>query len=106
MVRRAHHDSEFQPQRIILDPSLRIPPEAKVVQSGTTIVTAQSDVSGDLSKRGVHVASVPLSGGSFDWPRLWEALPGVTSILVEGGPETWRRFKEAGMMDEEVILTQ
>jgi riboflavin biosynthesis pyrimidine reductase len=54
---------------------------------------------------------VPVSQKSFDWPKLWKALTtpqddfyGISSILIEGGPATWKIFRDAKMIDEEVTL--
>ena len=52
-----------------------------------------------------------MKNSSFDFNFLFKILTttkddfnGITSILVEGGAKTWKIFKEAGMVDEEVIL--
>jgi len=84
-----------------------------------------------LRKRGVRVEEVPLRDGHFDLPSLWKALTrptiqsparpvagsdgfgqatssgdfhGIASILIEGGAKTWQSFREAGVIDEEVVL--
>lgn len=80
-----------------------------------------------LKERGVRVIqvagkqnhSIPNQSGmlpaehsaSFDWQSLWQALAtpsgafhGISSILVEGGPRTWEMFRNARMLDEEVML--
>ena len=88
------------PTPIIFDPDLRIPIDAKVVREGTIIITvAEPKPIGDAT-----VVQIPKNGDYFDWEILWSKLPGISSILVEGGPTTWSAFKEAGLVDEEVIL--
>jgi diaminohydroxyphosphoribosylaminopyrimidine deaminase/5-amino-6-(5-phosphoribosylamino)uracil reductase len=81
-----------------------------------------------LEKRGVRIMTMPhnrnhniLNNRSgylpaaypshFDWQSLWKALTtpsgdfhGISSILVEGGPRTWEMFRDAQMVDEEVML--
>lgn len=111
--------------RIILDPHLRIPIDAKVVTpplaDGTIILrkeieeTEESDETEEtlkiLEERGVRIMTVPYRKNVFDWEALWQALitpdgdfHGITSILVEGGPKTWKIFRDAGIVDEEVVL--
>ncbi len=112
----------FHPLRIILDPHLRIQLTARIVsddrRSETIIVHAppvtreQEDVWRELTKRGVMLREVPVEKQCFDWTMLWQALTepsggyhGLTSILVEGGQRTWDAFRQAGMVDEEISLT-
>lgn len=108
-----------QPYRIILDPSLNTPLESRVVTDAyahrTIIVTDPKLASGskakDLVSKGVRIFPVPIVSGRFVWNELWKAFiepkrdfHGIASVLVEGGRKTWEMFKEAGMVDEEVIL--
>ncbi|MDD5040800.1 MAG: bifunctional diaminohydroxyphosphoribosylaminopyrimidine deaminase/5-amino-6-(5-phosphoribosylamino)uracil reductase RibD [Candidatus Peribacteraceae bacterium] len=106
------------PLRIILDPHLRIPLTARVVgeplAAGTMVVVAPgSDPAKrqELLERGVRIAEVPLSAVFFDLPILWSALTtpvrdfhGIASVLIEGGAKTWQSFRDAGAVDEEVVL--
>ena len=103
------------PIRIILDPNLRIPLEAKVVGEGTIIVKEAKEAKEDkeakeekLKEKGCTVLSIPVINNHFDWNALWEILSTLNSqlstILVEGGPKTWEAFKASNLIDEEVIL--
>jgi|TARA_B100001964_G_scaffold240219_1_gene309502 diaminohydroxyphosphoribosylaminopyrimidine deaminase/5-amino-6-(5-phosphoribosylamino)uracil reductase len=76
-------DTSFQPIRIVLDPNGRMPKDSKLLGSNTRIIDY-----------------------SFELKDLLQSLAkeGIMSILVEGGARTWRGFKEAGVVDEEVIL--
>lgn len=111
----------LQPYRIVLDRTLRIPIDARVVTDDhrdrtiiihAPIVDHDMDLSASrLRQQGVRLIEVPMSGEAFDWQSLWNALitpegeyHGLTSILVEGGAMTWEMFKKAGMVDEEVTL--
>jgi diaminohydroxyphosphoribosylaminopyrimidine deaminase/5-amino-6-(5-phosphoribosylamino)uracil reductase len=102
----------FNPLRIVLDPKCRVPLNAKIIDEGTCIVTAQdSEVPSELRERGVQVLRIPFDGKQFDFCALWEALTtpkgdffGITSVLVEGGRRTWERFRQADCIDEDVIL--
>ncbi len=99
--------------RIILDPSLKIAPTARVVRNGTIIIASSPDQkkAKELEKHGVRILDIPTKKNMFDWEVLWKVLTapkddfhGISSILVEGGAKTWEIFKKAGMVDEEVTL--
>lgn len=118
------------PWRIVLDPNLRIPLSARIVndehREKTIVVCGPAAVrssDSELRKRGVTVLRVPTTNGIFVWQYLWDALihhrpapksqtsrlatqtfVGVTSILVEGGFRTWQAFRDAGMVDIDVTL--
>lgn len=109
------------PYRIVLDPHLKLPLNARIVTDdyrGKTIIVhapivtrEAEDAMMELVKRGVMLREVPMETDSFDWGKLWVALTapsddfhGITSVLVEGGPKTWEVFRSSGMVDEEVIL--
>ena len=108
-----------QPYRIILDPSLNTPIESKVVAdeyaARTIIVTDLQLASGskakDLTAQGTQIVPVAMKDGEFIWSDLWRALTeprgefhGIASILVEGGRKTWEIFKDAGIVDGEIVL--
>ncbi len=161
---------QYQPWRIILDPHLRIPIDARLItndrRSRTMILHCSQSPDVDQSKAenirssGVRVVSVDMRDGRFDWDHLWRVLTtpeeisleagsisssrsrdvasrsatrcppaarlpdrqgragrccgdrgvresgsfGLTSMLVEGGKRTWELFRNARMVDEEVIL--
>ncbi len=106
------------PYRIVLDPMLRIPFTARVVNDDhvtrTIIVCALeagSATKSELRSRGAQVIECPMHQGDFDFSALWRLLItpkdlfyGISSILVEGGPKTWDAFWKAGMVDEEITL--
>lgn len=107
-------DDVTGPWKIILDPTLRIPIAANVVASRTIIVT-RPDVDETktiaLRGKGARVLHVPLANDSFEWKSLWDILitpaddfHGIASLLVEGGPTIWKYFRDAKVVDEEVLL--
>ncbi len=109
--------NSVSPLRIILDPHGRIPHEAKVVTDSqnmnTIIVHSLDDTTAlnDLKERGNRLVYIPMMETSFDLQALskflvtpTEGWNGITSVLVEGGATTWRTFKAAGLVDEEVTL--
>lgn len=111
----------YQPWRIILDRTLRIQPDARVVTDDyrhRTIIVHGAIVDHDMNmtydylrEQGVRLIEIPIIDDVFDWDALWQALispdhdyHGLTSILIEGGAKTWEMFTQAGMVDEEVML--
>ena len=112
----------FQPLRIVLDPDLRIPLSAKIVNGeigkGTMIVRKGAEDSAESSEkvkelqdRGVHIVRIPMNAGVFDMEALLCVLTtptvdfyGITSILVEGGKTTWDAFSKGNLVDCEVSL--
>lgn len=112
---------DYQPWRIILDSDLRIPQNAKVVTDDhklKTIIIHRKDLQEGMNSKmesiklsGVKLVSVSSDHSGFLWEDLWKALAtpegdfqGITSILVEGGARTWKKFKKSGCVDEEVVL--
>ena len=104
--------------RIILDASLRIPTDSKVLQmllKGRTIIVTSPDAdlkkAEKLAESGVRIIPVEYKNGRFDWLSLWGKLTtpdgefhGISTILLEGGPKTWEIFRNEKMVDEEVIF--
>ncbi len=59
-----------------------------------------------LTAAGAEVIPVASSPEGVSLPGVMVKLAerGVTRLLVEGGPEIWRSFAEAGLVDEAVVL--
>lgn len=112
---------DLHPWRIILDRTLRIPPDARVITDDhrhhTIIVHApivDHDMELSLSQiqeKGVRLLEVPVNDDVFEWNALWQALTatsstyaGMTSLLVEGGRRTAQTFRQSLMFDEDVCL--
>ena len=88
-----------QPLRIVLDRTLRIPPDAKVLNDGeeTILVHIQPD------SRGV---ALPAGDGGADLNALLDHLGdrGIQELLVEGGPIVWKQFLDEGLVDRAIII--
>jgi diaminohydroxyphosphoribosylaminopyrimidine deaminase/5-amino-6-(5-phosphoribosylamino)uracil reductase len=109
-------------KRIILDADLRTPLSATVTGDeharDTIIVCSDQCENADvrekirvLEGRGVLVLRIPVEHRAFQWAPLFHALAtpssdfhGISSLLVEGGPQTWQAFREGGFVDEEITL--
>jgi diaminohydroxyphosphoribosylaminopyrimidine deaminase/5-amino-6-(5-phosphoribosylamino)uracil reductase len=95
------------PLRIILDPKLRIPLQAKVLTDGkakTLVVTMRSSAKkkrGLLEGRGAEVLVLPDDGGRFAWKRVLGELGrrGLNALLIEGGAEVSASVLRSGAVD-------
>jgi diaminohydroxyphosphoribosylaminopyrimidine deaminase / 5-amino-6-(5-phosphoribosylamino)uracil reductase len=103
--------ADRSPVRVVLAPNCNIPAEAHIFQTERPPVWI---VCGDSSKgahlfgrRGVRIFDIGASPGgvlNLKLVLMRLAAEGVTRLLVEGGPTTWRGFLEAGLADEVVIM--
>ncbi|MFA5950505.1 MAG: bifunctional diaminohydroxyphosphoribosylaminopyrimidine deaminase/5-amino-6-(5-phosphoribosylamino)uracil reductase RibD [Hyphomicrobium sp.] len=108
------------PIRIVLSNGLNIPFESRIVASAranpTWVIsadTADSERRAGLERHGVRVLGVRVladrrgSGAGLDVGDVAAKLAesGITRLLVEGGPATWRMFAASGMADEVVMFT-
>ncbi len=103
-VRAFQH--ERQPMRIVLDPHLRLPEEAKLLDTKTAptmIITASENREKikRLELMGVRVLLAPMKGGLLDLQELLRELyfMEVMHLLVEGGARTLTSFLKAGLFD-------
>jgi len=106
-----HRKGARQPLRIILDPSFRISPKAKVLdpqaESPCWVLVAPGKAAASkrarFQKLNVEILEVPIrKDGQFDLARLLNLLGqrGLTSLLVEGGPGSWTSFYRQRAFDE------
>ena len=102
------------PLRVILDPTLRIPTEAKVLagQGGarTLIATtpaADNDKQATLCGMGIELEVMPADGaGNVALPPLLKLLGerDITSVLVEGGAAVITSFLREGLADRVIAI--
>jgi diaminohydroxyphosphoribosylaminopyrimidine deaminase / 5-amino-6-(5-phosphoribosylamino)uracil reductase len=102
------------PLRIILDPTLRIPPEAKVLahQETARTVVATTPAAGEaklaaLRGTGIEVVVTPADeAGNVDLPALLKTLGqrDITSVLVEGGSAVITSFLRGGLADRVIAI--
>ena len=107
-----------QPWKIILDPELRIPLEARVIDEKCIVITnevhnakgSREEKEETLKEKGAIVFSMPMENNQCNLHDLFSLNSkfliqnSISTFLVEGGSKTWNAFTEAGMIDEEVIL--
>ncbi len=104
--------SARQPRRIVLDSTLRIPPDARVLsQDGTPVIIATTEraspaVRTVLEARGVEVLVAGGPDGRVDLTALLRDLGrrGILSLLVEGGGMVHGAFFDAGLVDKVMVF--
>jgi diaminohydroxyphosphoribosylaminopyrimidine deaminase/5-amino-6-(5-phosphoribosylamino)uracil reductase len=100
-----------QPLRVVLDSSLRTPPEARLFESAgeVLIVTAlpASDPQWEprcaaLAVRGAHIETLPAEGGRVPLTAVLERLGEleINELQVEAGPTLAGSLVEQGLVDE------
>lgn len=103
------------PLRVVVDPSLRIPPDAHVLDNqdaARTLIAAgapceEGSVS-SLRERGVEVVAIERDeAGSLDLRALLTELGRrqISSVLVEGGAGVITSFVRAGLFDRMIVIT-
>ncbi len=104
--------AELSPTRIVLSPRLGLPLGSKIVASARTtptwLVTGTPSGHADaaLSAAGVQLVHVPEAlAGAAGMPSVLQtlAVKGITRLLVEGGPRTWRACLDMRVVDEAIV---
>lgn len=96
-----------RPTRIVLDPHMKIPVNAKVLnrEDGPILIYTAEPVSPVIKKKieakGGNICVLSDGNGNIDLEKLPEDLleRGICAVLVEGGANTLSRFLEADMWD-------
>ncbi|MFH1259411.1 MAG: bifunctional diaminohydroxyphosphoribosylaminopyrimidine deaminase/5-amino-6-(5-phosphoribosylamino)uracil reductase RibD [Elusimicrobiota bacterium] len=106
--RLTSHNLGRDPQRIILDPKLKIPPESQVFnQPGRTIVVTARDYSSSKAKlltdKGIEIIALPLNqAGQLNFKPVLKELGkrAIKTLLIEGGGETSALALEKNIVDK------
>lgn len=101
------------PLRIVLDPHVRLPAGAKLARTARDVPVlvaaepANAARAGALAALGVEFIGVEMADGAIALPELMEDLAarGVSTVMVEGGAETARRFLAEGLVDRIALFT-
>ena len=95
------------PVRIVLDPSARLTPNAKVWhEDGTRRLWLVNNIPSSPMPLGVELIVLNTPSGHIDPKDILRALHarGLRRVLIEGGAETVSRFMRAGCMDRLHLL--
>jgi len=98
------------PTPIVIDPTGRIPPEARLLRAGRSPIIVASRIEEGrergLVELGARVWRIPSDGGRIDLLALLDRLgeEKIDSVLVEGGGETAAAFLDAGLVDKVTVF--
>lgn len=99
------------PLRVVVDSTLRLPPEARMLGGGPPVLLATTERApaerrSALEGRGAEVVALPDAGGRVDLRALLEHLGarGCISLLAEGGAELHGALMDAGLVDRVVAF--
>ncbi len=100
--------TDRQSLRVVLDSMLRMPPSARMLQSGKVLVcTASQDVEkrAALAQQGAEVLLLADATGQVDLQQVLRELArrGINEVLVEAGRELNGALLQAGLVDELVL---
>lgn len=100
--------TQVQPLRLVLDPRLRTPHGASVLQPpGRAVLVCDESLTGAAASlpAGLDVLGLPLASHGLDLQRLlgWLAEKHVNELQLEGGPRLNARWLAQGLVDELLI---
>ena len=102
------------PQRIVLDSSLRMPPDCRLVETArrvpllvATLGERPAGGGDDLRDRGVELIACAADEGHIALPELLDDLGarGISTLLVEGGAAVARAFLRDGLVDRIALFS-
>jgi 3,4-dihydroxy 2-butanone 4-phosphate synthase/GTP cyclohydrolase II len=98
------------PTRIVLDSTLRLPDDARILEDEAPTIVVTTDRSSparrrELEARGIAVRVVPAGPGGVDLPVALRVLhdAGVRSLLVEGGAQVITSLLRGRLVDRLVV---
>jgi len=103
----------YSPARIVLDTTLRLPPDSRLAQTARDVpvwviagLHAPGGAEGALLARGVEVQWSPAYDGRINLSAELKLLAtgGITRLLVEGGPTVAAAFLAADLVDEAMLF--
>lgn len=99
------------PYRVVIDPRLRLPVTARILAEPSKVIVATrnshpSRKGAVLEKMGVEILPLPEMEGRLSLRTLLTYLgrKGITSLLVEGGSETFAGFLEERQADKILVF--
>ncbi len=97
-----------QPLKVLIDSRLEAPLEAKIFQSGTTLVFAggpHPERAAALSARGAQIVVLPNANGKVELPDMLEELSrrGINELHVEAGSKLNGSLLREGCVDELLV---
>jgi diaminohydroxyphosphoribosylaminopyrimidine deaminase/5-amino-6-(5-phosphoribosylamino)uracil reductase len=98
-------ETSRQPMKIIVDSSLRTPPDAAILQGAKTLIACaapDAKKAAVLEAAGADILCLPGADGKVDLPALLSrmAQKGVNEVMTEAGPRLNGALIAAGLADE------
>ena len=99
--------AKLQPIRIVIDPNGRIPKDCTLLSDGrsrTLIIHSRDVVAVDPPHVERYV--IPSDGQDIEVNRILQLLGdlGIQSLIIEGGPTTWKSFIESDAVDAAILI--
>ena len=99
--------AKIQPTRVVIDPSGKTPENSKLMEIGSSrvILIHSKEIMRD-SPQHVDRYVIPTIGDEIEVERLLDLLGDlkIQSLIVEGGPKTWKRFLDSGTVDRALLI--
>lgn len=96
----------FHPAKIVLDPSGKTPPDARLFQSGGRVMVIVNSDNEDAPqvealRKKAEIIALPQDELKHDWHKILEALyrKGLCHVLIEGGARVFSSALKAGVAD-------
>ncbi len=106
-ILNVRHVEGRNPARVVIDPSGRLPLNARCLQDdGARRIVVRATVADVAVPRGVEIVRVAKDGAQIAPAAIVQALwaAGLKTFLVEGGAQTVSGFLEAGAVDRMHVL--
>lgn len=98
-------DTVRQPMKVIVDSSLRTPPESEILKGAKTLIACavpDAKKAAALEAAGAEILCLPGADGKVDLPALLSRLAqkGINELMTEAGPRLNGALIAAGLADE------
>jgi diaminohydroxyphosphoribosylaminopyrimidine deaminase/5-amino-6-(5-phosphoribosylamino)uracil reductase len=95
-----------QPYKIIIDPHCRTPVNARIFEDGGKVIIATSDKEAKRKYPNATIWVFKENGGLIDIKYILKRAgkEKITSIMIEGGSETFTQFIKAGEVDKYLLF--
>jgi diaminohydroxyphosphoribosylaminopyrimidine deaminase/5-amino-6-(5-phosphoribosylamino)uracil reductase len=95
-----------QPYKIIIDPHLRCPVNARIFKEGGKVILATTDERAKQKYPGSLIWVFKEKNGSIDVKEILKRAgkEGIISVMIEGGSETFTHFIKAGVINKYLLF--
>jgi diaminohydroxyphosphoribosylaminopyrimidine deaminase/5-amino-6-(5-phosphoribosylamino)uracil reductase len=95
-----------QPYKIIIDPHLRCPVNARIFKEGGKVILATTDESAKQKYPGSLIWIFKEKNGAIDVKEILKRAgkEGIISVMIEGGSKTFTHFIQAGVINKYLLF--